>query len=165
MNRHYTSEEYIEKVEILRKYFDNPAITTDIIVGFPGETDEDFKETLETVKKVGFYQIHVFKYSMRDGTVAAGMENQVDERVKNARSEVLINLADELQTKYEQQFINTEQEVLFEEEIELDNEKYMVGHSKNYLQIGVKTDENLKNTIKKVKLVDLHKNHIILATI
>lgn len=165
MNRHYTSAEYLEKCEILRKYFDNPAITTDIIVGFPGETDEDFEQTLETVKKASFYQIHVFKYSMRDGTVAAGMENQVDERIKNERSERLIDIADRLQTEYEKSFINTDQEVLFEEEIELDDDKYMVGHTNNYLQVGVKTDENLKNTIKKVKLIDLHKNHIILATI
>ena len=74
-------------------------------------------------------------------------------------------MADELQTKYEQQFLNTEQEVLFEEEITIDNDKYMVGHTKNYLQIGLKSNENIKNTIKKVKLTDLHKNHIILATI
>ena len=133
-------------------------------MGFPGESDEDFKRTLETVKKAKFYQIHVFKYSMRDGTVAAKMDNQVDERIKNDRSEQLINLADELQTKYEQQFLNTEQEVLFEEEIDLDGEKYMVGHAKNYLQVGLKSTKNLQNTIKKVKLIDLHKKHIILAT-
>ena len=184
MNRHYTSAEYLEKVELLRKYFDNPAITTDIIVGFPGETDEDFQETLETVKKAKFYQIHVFKYSRRDGTVAADMENQVDEQIKNERSEKLINLADELQTEYEQQFLDTEQEVLFEEEIDIDGDKYMVGHTKNYLQVAIKIDEksaktdendkisqenstkhpeNLKGMIKKVNLTDLHKNHIILA--
>ena len=184
MNRHYTSEEYLAKVEILRKYFDNPAITTDIIVGFPGESDKDFETTLDTVKKAKFYQIHVFKYSRRDGTVASGMDNQVDEQVKNERSERLIALADELQTEYEQQFLDTEQEVLFEEEIEIDSAKYMLGHTKNYLQVAInleqnnaKSDENdkisqenstnhvekLQNTIKKVNLTDLHKNHIILA--
>ena len=184
MNRHYTSEEYLEKVEILRKYFDDPAITTDIIVGFPGESDKDFETTLETVKKAKFYQIHVFKYSRRDGTVASDMDNQVDEQIKNERSERLIALADEMQTEYEQQFLNTEQEVLFEEEIEIDGAKYMVGHTKNYLQVATildknsakseendkisqenstKSAENLHNTIKKVNLYDLHKNHIILA--
>ena len=184
MNRHYTSEEYLAKVEILRKYFDNPAITTDLIVGFPGESDKDFETTLDTVKKAKFYQIHVFKYSRRDGTVASSMDNQVDEQIKNERSERLIALADELQTEYEQQFLDTEQEVLFEEEIEIDGAKYMLGHTKNYLQVAInlnqnnaKSDENdkisqenstkhvenLQNTIKKVNLTDLHKNHIILA--
>lgn len=184
MNRHYTSAEYLAKVEILRKYFDDPAITTDIIVGFPGESDKDFETTLDTVKKAKFYQIHVFKYSRRDGTVASGMDNQVDEQIKNERSERLIALADELQTKYEQQFLDTEQEVLFEEEIEIDGAKYMLGHTKNYLQVAINLDqnnaesdendkisqenstkqvENLQNTIKKVNLTDLHKNHIILA--
>ena len=164
MNRHYTSAEYLEKCELIRKYFDNPAITTDIIVGFPGETDEDFETTLETVKKAKFYQIHVFKYSRRDGTVAADMEDQVDEQVKNIRSEELIKLADQMQTEYEKSYLNTEQEVLFEEEVEIENEKYFLGHTKNYLQIALKSNENVQNTIKKVNLVDLHKNHIILAT-
>ncbi len=164
MNRHYTSEEYLEKCELIRKYFDNPAITTDIIVGFPGESDKDFEITLETVKKTKFYQIHVFKYSRRDGTVAADMENQVDEQVKNIRSEELIKLADQMQTEYEKSYLNTEQEVLFEEEVEIENEKYFLGHTKNYLQIALKSNENVQNTIKKVNLVDLHKNHIILAT-
>lgn len=184
MNRHYTSAEYLAKVEILRKYFDNPAITTDIIVGFPGESDKDFETTLDTVKKAKFYQIHVFKYSRRDGTVASSMDNQVDEQIKNERSERLIALAGELQTEYEQQFLDTEQEVLFEEEIDIDGAKYMVGHTKNYLQVAINLDqnneesdendkisqenstkhvENLQNTIKKVNLTDLHKNHIILA--
>ncbi|MBR2191026.1 MAG: tRNA (N(6)-L-threonylcarbamoyladenosine(37)-C(2))-methylthiotransferase MtaB [Eubacterium sp.] len=184
MNRHYTSADYLAKVEILRKYFDDPAITTDIIVGFPGESDKDFETTLDTVKKAKFYQIHVFKYSRRDGTVASSMDNQVDEQIKNERSERLISLADELQTKYEQQFLGTEQEVLFEEEIEIDGAKYMLGHTKNYLQVAINLDqnnaksdendkisqenstknvENLQNTIKKVNLTDLHKNHIILA--
>ena len=178
MNRHYTSAEYLEKCELIRKYFDNPAITTDIIVGFPGETDEDFETTLETVKKAKFYQIHVFKYSRRDGTVAADMEDQVDERIKNNRSQRLMRLADKLQTEYEEKFINTEQEVLFEEEILIYEEKFpnvgddyinkeerfYLGHTNNYLQIALKSNENLQNTIKKVNLVDLHKNHIILAT-
>ncbi len=164
MNRHYTSAEYLEKCELIRKYFDNPAITTDIIVGFPGETDKDFETTLETVKKAKFYQIHVFKYSRRDGTVAADMEDQVDEQVKNIRSEELIKLADQMQTEYEKSYLNTEQEVLFEEEVEIENEKYFLGHTKNYLQIALKSNENVQNTIKKVNLVDLHKNHIILAT-
>ncbi len=184
MNRHYISAEYLEKVEILRKYFDSPAITTDVIVGFPGETEEDFETTLETVKKAKFYQIHVFKYSKRDGTVAADMEDQVDEQTKNERSERLLSLADELQTKYEESFLGKDMEVLFEEEIEVDGAKYMVGHTKNYLQVAInltqnnaksddndkisqenstKTIENLKGMIKKVKLTDLHKNHIILA--
>ena len=106
----------------------------------------------------------MFKYSRRDGTVAADMEDQVDEQVKNVRSEELIKLADKMQTEYEKSYLNTEQEVLFEEEVEIEKEKYWLGHSKNYLQIGLKTTENVQNTIKKVNLVDLHKNHIILAT-
>ena len=90
MNRHYTTKEYFEKCEMLRSIYENPAITTDIIVGFPGETEEDFETTVEFTKKIGFSQIHVFKYSKRNGTRAAVMENQVDEQIKTKRSEVLI---------------------------------------------------------------------------
>ena len=115
MNRHYTSDEYFEKCELLRKYFDNPAFTTDVIVGFPGETQEDYEISREFVKKVRFSELHVFKYSKRDGTVAAKMENQIPEPVKTERSEDLIKVGENLTMEYRRKFIGKKVSVLFEE--------------------------------------------------
>ena len=118
MNRRYNTALYYERCEILRKYFDDPAFTTDVIVGFPQETDEEFETTGEFVKKVGFAQLHVFKYSKRNGTVAATMPGQVDENTKNSRSEALIELGRKLSEDYYQRHVGLAEEVLFEESIE-----------------------------------------------
>ena len=123
MNRHYTSDEYFEKCELLRKYFDNPAFTTDVIVGFPGETQEDYEISREFVKKVRFSELHVFKYSKRDGTVAAKMENQIPEPVKTERSEDLIKVGENLTMEYRRKFIGKKVSVLFEEIINVAGEK------------------------------------------
>ncbi len=147
MNRRYTCSEYYEKVLILRKYFENVAITTDIITGFPGETEEEFAQTVEFVKKVDFYETHIFKYSKRQGTIAAGMDGQLTEAQKAARSDVLLALAQEPGNCFRDIFIVQQIEVLLEEQKDIGKEKYMVGHTKEYVQAALKTDEDLSNTI------------------
>lgn len=152
MNRRYTAEEYYEKCVLLRKYFYNPALTTDVIVGFPGETEEEFAQSKAFVDKVNFYETHVFKYSRREGTLAAKMENQVPETVKTVRSNELLELSRRKQRNYEEALIGTTQEVLMEEEILHEGEKYQVGHTKEYVKIGQKTTENLTNQLVNVEI-------------
>ena len=153
MNRHYTSDEYFEKCELLRKYFDNPAFTTDVIVGFPGETQEDYEISREFVKKVRFSELHVFKYSKRDGTVAAKMENQIPEPVKTERSEDLIKVGENLTMEYRRKFIGKKVSVLFEEIITVAGENYWVGHTKEYIKVIMKSDKDISGDIKNVSLI------------
>ena len=153
MNRHYTSDEYFEKCELLRKYFDNPAFTTDVIVGFPGETQEDYEISREFVKKVRFSELHVFKYSKRDGTVAAKMENQIPEPVKTERSEDLIKVGENLTMEYRRKFIGKKVSVLFEEIINVAGENYWVGHTKEYIKVIIKSDKDISGDIKNVSLI------------
>ena len=152
MNRHYTSEEYYEKCVLLRKYFDNPALTTDVIVGFPGETEEEFAQSKAFIDKVDFYETHVFKYSKRAGTRAAQMEEQVPESVKAVRSNELLELTRRKQASYEEALVGTTQEVLMEEEMICEGEIYQVGHTKEYVKIGQKTEENLTNQLINVEI-------------
>ncbi len=152
MNRRYTAEEYFEKCVLLRKYFHNPALTTDIIVGFPGETQEEFEKSREFVDKVNFYETHVFKYSVREGTKAAVMEHQVPETVKTLRSNILLEMSRKKQKAYEENLIGTVQEVLIEEEIMHNGEKYQVGHTKEYVKIGQKFAKNVINHIVNVEI-------------
>lgn len=130
MNRRYTSEEYYEKCMLLRKYFAHPALTTDVIVGFPGETEEEFEKSKAFIDKVDFYETHIFKYSKREGTKAAVMDNQIPEQIKTARSNELLELGQKKRIKYEEQFVGTTVEVLMEEQIKIDGENYQVGHTK-----------------------------------
>ena len=164
MNRHYTSDEYYEKCQLIRKYIDNPAFTTDVIVGFPGETEEDYISSREFVKKVKFAELHVFKYSKRDGTVAAKMPNQIDEKIKTLRSEDLIKTWEELTKEFRQAKIGQDTTVLFEEKILLDNKEYWVGHTADYIKIAVPEKENLEGQIRKVNVKDFLTNEIMLAT-
>lgn len=164
MNRHYTSDEYYEKCQLIRKYIDNPAFTTDVIVGFPGETEEDYISSREFVKKVKFAELHVFKYSKRDGTVAAKMPNQIDEKIKTLRSEDLIKTGEELTKEFRQAKIGQDTTVLFEEKILLDNKEYWVGHTVDYIKIAVSEKENLEGQIRKVNVKDFLTNEIMLAT-
>lgn len=152
MNRRYTSEEYYEKCMLLRKYFKNPALTTDVIVGFPGETEEEFEKSKAFIDKVDFYETHIFKYSKREGTKAAVMENQVPEQKKTERSNILLELDREKRAKYEEQFIGTKVEVLMEEQIELNGESCQVGHTKEYVKVALKTEENLQNRLIDVQI-------------
>lgn len=152
MNRRYTSEEYYEKCMLLRKYFKNPALTTDVIVGFPGETEEEFAKSKAFIDKVDFYETHIFKYSKREGTKAAVMENQIPEQKKTERSNELLALDREKRAKYEEQFIGTKVEVLMEEQIEIDGENCQVGHTKEYVKVALKTEENLQNRLIDVQI-------------
>ena len=152
MNRRYTSEEYYEKCRILRKYFDEPALTTDVIVGFPGETEEDFQASFDFVDKVDFYETHIFKYSKREGTKAASMPDQVDEQVKAERSARLIALGEKKRKAYEERFIGKTVEVLVEEDAVIDGKKVQTGHTKEYIKIALDAQENLRNCIVNVQI-------------
>lgn len=149
MNRHYTTEDYAARCELLRKYFDNPAITTDVIVGFPGETKEEFEKTREFLERLHFYEMHVFKYSKRGGTKAAVMENQVPEQVKAERSDVLLELTERMSREYRESFLGCEKEVLMEEKVTVDGVDYLVGHTKEYVKAAVCWDEMQKGAMVK----------------
>lgn len=149
MNRRYTADEYFEKCELLRQYFDHPALTTDVIVGFPGETEEEFAVTKQFLEKVQFFETHIFKYSRRKGTKAAVMENQIPEAVKTERSHVLLELNAGKRTEYIRRLIGKPVEILFEEKVLIDGEEYYTGHTKQYVKVMVPArGENLANKIK-----------------
>lgn len=148
MNRHYTREFLFDRVEVLKKYFENPAITCDIIVGFPGETDEEFNNTIEGVKKIGFYELHVFKYSKRKWTTAAKMKNQVDGSVSTKRSEQLILLGNEMKQSYMKKYLKKQVDVLFESY----KDGYLYGYTPNYIKVKVRGDESLWGKQLPVKL-------------
>ena len=152
MNRRYTAQEYYEKCQLLRAHFDHPALTTDVIVGFPGETEEEFEESLAFVDKVDFYETHIFKYSRREGTKAAAMADQVPDQVKTARSARMIALGRRKQQAYEDRLIGMTVEVLMEEAVEREDGVYQVGHTKEYVKVGQKTTENLSNQLINVEI-------------
>ena len=154
MNRRYTSDEYLEKCELLRKYFDHPALTTDVIVGFPGETEEEFEESKAFVDKVNFYETHIFKYSKREGTKAAVMENQVPEQVKAERSAQLIALGQQKQEAYERAMVGREVEILVEEPSVIEGKEVQVGHTKEYIKVALESEKNLQNQIVKIRIDD-----------
>lgn len=145
MNRHYLASEYYEKVELLRQIYDMPAITTDVIVGFPGETEEEFEITRAFLEKVDFYEMHVFKYSRRQGTNAAKMKDQVKDEIKTERSNILLSLEREQSRRFRQHFIGRTVEVLMEELAVIDGKSYMTGHTKEYVKVALETQENLSN--------------------
>ena len=136
MNRHYSAEEYLASVNLLKKYYDRPGITTDIIVGFPGESDEEFEETAAFVKKVGFLKVHVFPYSKRDGTYAAKMSEQVAPEIKKKREDRLIAICEEVDKEYLDSFNGDSERVLLEEEIK-GREDYILGHTDRYIEVAV----------------------------
>ena len=152
MNRRYTAEEYYEKCELLREVFDHPALTTDVIVGFPGETEEEFRESKAFLEKVNFYETHIFKYSRRQGTKAAKMKDQVPESVKTERSNQLIALGKVNKKAFEDRLIGQTVEVLMEEEIQRDSETWQIGHTREYVKVGRKTEENLANQLINVEI-------------
>ena len=154
MNRCYTTGEYYEKCELLRKYFDHPALTTDVIVGFPGETEEEFEESKAFVDKVNFYETHIFKYSKREGTRAAVMENQVPEQIKAERSAQLIELGAKKQEAYEKEMVGKDVEILVEEPAQINGKEVQVGHTKEYIKVALESDENLQNQIVKARIDD-----------
>ena len=152
MNRRYTSAEYAEKCRILRKYFDDPALTTDVIVGFPGETEEEFRASYDFVDSIDFYETHIFKYSRRSGTKAAVMPDQVSEQVKAERSTVMIGLGERKRAAYEKRYVGREVEVLVEEDTVVDGRCVQVGHTKEYIKVALESNEDLKNRIVKVRI-------------
>lgn len=164
MNRHYTPQMYLERCNLIRKYFKNPAITTDVIVGFPGETDEEFEDCREFLEKVQFSEMHVFKYSKRHGTIAAKMENQVDDNIKAKRSDILIALGDVMNKKYKDLFLGDWEEILIEEKINYNGKEYQVGYTKEYVKVGIVSDDDLSGKVIKAKIVE-NLGEILLAQI
>ena len=162
MNRKYTTKEYERGCELLRKYFVHPAITTDVIVGFPGETEEEFEQTKAYLEHIHFYEMHIFKYSKRKGTLAAVMPDQIDEQVKAARSEKLIALGHDMSKEFRKFYIGKNEEVLFEEKAVIGDKEYFVGYTKEYVKVAKKTDENLENQIVSGRISGMLTDEILL---
>ncbi len=163
MNRHYSPAQYINGIKLLREYFDDPAITTDIIVGFPGETDEEFEESFEFAKKAGFYEMHIFKYSKRRGTVAEKLPNQVSDEIKDIRSDRMIELGNSMSLEYRKRHLNSKANILFEEEKTIGGTKYRIGHTPEYIKVAVKESLDAENSIRRCVLKSLLTNDIVLA--
>jgi threonylcarbamoyladenosine tRNA methylthiotransferase MtaB len=161
MNRRYTAQEYFIGCELLRSAFKNPAITTDIIVGFPGETEEEFETTREYLKKLQFYEMHVFKYSVRNGTRAADMPDQIPESVKTKRSGELLSLEREMSLSYRKSHLGIQTEVLMEEEYEVDGKRYVIGHTREYIKAAVPFEEGIKGRMIKGTLWKMLTDEII----
>lgn len=162
MNRKYTTKEYERGCELLRKYFVHPAITTDVIVGFPGETEDEFEQTKAYLEHIHFYEMHIFKYSKRKGTRAAVMPDQIDEQIKAARSEKLIALGHDMSKEFRKFYIGKNEEVLFEEKAVIGDKEYFVGYTKEYVKVAKKTDENLENQIVSGRISGMLTDEILL---
>lgn len=162
MNRKYTIEEFQEKIDLIRKYMPDAGITTDIIVGFPGESEEEFQETLEFVKKIKFSKIHVFKYSIRKGTIAAKYKDQINGLVKNKRSKVLISLGEKLTREFNNKFINNTVDVLYEEVSKVD-ENTFEGYTSNYIRVRGKSKsvENPIGDLYNTKIIDANEEFLL----
>lgn len=152
MNRRYTAEEYENGCRLLRKYFEHPAITTDVIVGFPGESDEEFEITKRFLKKIHFYEMHIFKYSKRKGTRAAVMQDQVAEQIKTGRSAELISLGNEMSDEFRMYYTGKIKDVLFEEKVEINGKSYYTGYTKEYVKVAKESEETLENQIIEGKI-------------
>ncbi len=157
MNRKYDTEKYYNSVKLIKKYFENVALTTDVIVGFPGETDDNFKESYDFCEKVGFSKMHVFPYSPKKGTKACEMKNQIDSQTKNERAKVLGNLDKNLAEEFAKSQVGTIQKVLVERMV---NENVFEGHTTNYLNLKIKSDKNIENTVVKVKVTTENNQYI-----
>ena len=164
MNRRYSAPEYAEKCELIRRFYPAPALTTDVIVGFPMETEEDFEDSYEFVKNIHFYETHIFKYSRRQGTKAAAMDGQLTEAVKAQRSEKMLKLHEIRAKEYETAMIGRTLELLLEEEVEIGGKTYFMAHSKEYVRAVIeKTDAHKVNDLVKAKAVDFADEHVLLA--
>ena len=141
----FTAQEYREKCLLLRKYYENPALTTDVITGFPGETEEEFQESMDFVDSIHFYETHIFPYSRREGTRAARMDGQVADPVKKERSRRLILLGQRHRREYMESFLGTVREVLFEEQQTIDGKPFWTGHTMEYLKVAADSEESLEN--------------------
>ena len=164
MNRRYDAEEYAQKCALIRKYYPSPALTTDVIVGFPGETEEDFRESYEFVKNIHFYETHIFKYSRRQGTRAAAMSGQLTDAVKTIRSEKMLALHEIRAKEYETSMIGKTLELLLEEKTEIEGKSYYMGHSREYVKAVVEdTDAYKVNDLVKVTAEDFIQDHVLLC--
>lgn len=163
MNRHYTSGEYSQSVETLRRFFDHPAITTDVIVGFPGETEEEFQECRRFLEQVGFYEMHIFKYSRRKGTVADRMPGQLTDAVKTHRSSLLQQLEREQSRNFRSRYIGQDVEVLFEESREMPTGLCWIGHTADYILVALPGDADLRGRLERVRIQGFLTDEIMLA--
>lgn len=161
MNRHYTREDYKAGCQLLRKWFEDPAITTDVIVGFPQETVREFEETINFIREIDFYEMHVFKYSKRRGTKAADMTGQVGEPVKSARSDILLKLGQKMSLEYRKRQTGKEKEVLLEEKITVDGVEYLAGYTRGYVKAAVLWDEKLKGKMVRGVLSGMLTNEVM----
>lgn len=164
MNRRYTAEEYAEKCGLLRRYFDDPALTTDVIVGFPGETKEEFETTRAFLEDLKLYETHIFKYSRRKGTRADAMPDQVSDEVKGERSAVLLALNEKNREAFENRRAGREDQVLFEEYVSLDGRDYYVGHTREYVKLAVLAEENYANQILSVRVGEERRQGILVCS-
>ena len=163
MNRRYRSEEYMEKCRLLRRVYDRPALTTDVIVGFPGETEEEFEASRAFVEEVNFFETHIFKYSRREGTRAAAMPDQIPEQEKTRRSHILLELDAQRRQEYMESFLGEEKEVLLEEKVELDGKKWWVGYTREYLKAIVPDDgKNRANEMISVRFSQIYHREYLL---
>lgn len=162
MNRHYTAEQYLESVQNLREVYARPAITTDVIVGFPQESEEEFAQTCTFLDKVQFYEMHIFKYSRRRGTVAASLPGQVPDEIKAKRSDILLDMEARQSRAFREYYIGREAEVLFEESKVIGGRTYQIGHTRDYVKVALETGENLSNQVQKVKINAFLNNEILI---
>ena len=162
MNRHYTPEQFYAGVELLRRTFEHPAITTDVIVGFPGEKEEEFERTRSFLEKVSFYEMHIFKYSKRKGTRAAVMENQVPEPVKTGRSNVLLEMEERDSAKFREYYLGRDVEVLFEEKKEIAGREYWIWHTRDYVKVAFADDGDYSNCLLQGKITDALDKEVLL---
>ena len=155
MNRKYDTASYREKCALLRRYYEHPAITTDVIVGFPGETEEEFLKTKAFLEEIHFYEMHIFKYSKRKGTKAAVMEQQVPEEIKAVRSGILLEQEKKMSEEFREYYVGKETEALLEEAFTCEGKTYFTGYTKEYVKVAVETTENLENCFVKGKITGL----------
>ena len=163
MSRRYDASEFKEGVRLIRKYFDMPALTTDIIAGFPGETEDDFRESLEYIRDIGFFELHVFPYSKREGTKAASMKETLSNKDKTRRVNLLLSMQEPIRRKFLEEKIGKEVEVLIESEFEHEDKRYVLGHSKEYIKVALPYIEKARNMIIPAKLISFIKDDIILG--
>lgn len=164
MNRKYSVREYEKALTILRKYYDKPALTTDVIVGFVGESEEEFEATRQYLERINLYEMHIFKYSVREGTRAEKMEGHIPENVKSDRSAILLEMAENHRQAYNKSFIGCEEQVLLEEKVVIQGKQYMQGYTSRYVRVVVSSQDKLEsNQIIKVKINKLMDNNLLLA--
>ena len=164
MNRRYTTQEFEEGVKRLRKAYPNVALTTDVIVGFPGETDQEFDATYEFLQKIKFYKMHIFKYSKRQGTKAAKMSDQINEQIKTKRSNELLALEKKMSKEFRDAHIGKEDEALLEEQVQIDGVDYYVGFTKEYVKVAVRSEKDLSNCMVRGRIEGALNENVYLMT-